>query len=114
MTTRRVSLHPHTEQRIAALADGYEIELLEAALSENAGDFDVLCRLGELYSRVGRHHDGLALDLRLVGMAPLDPIVHYNLACSLALTGQADDAMREILRAIRLGYDELDHLLADK
>lgn len=113
MTSRKAALHPMTEARIAALADHYEIDLLEEALRDDPSDFDVLVRLGELYSHVGRHQDGLVVDLRLVGMAPLDPIVHYNLACSLTLTGQVEDAICEMRKAVRLGYDELDHLMAD-
>ncbi len=113
MTTRTTVLQRTTEERISAIADRYEIELLEVALADNPIDFEILVRLGELYSRVGRYQDGLAIDLRLVALAPLDPIVHYNLACSLSLTGQVDEAMREILTAIRHGYNELDHLLTD-
>jgi len=113
MPLRPLLIEPKTQESIAAIADRCEIELLELALMENARDFDVLARLGELYSRVGRLTEGLAIDIRLVGMAPRDPIVHYNLACSLALTRQVDAAVSSLQEAVRLGYDDLDHLLED-
>lgn len=113
MPSRPLLLPQKTQESIAAIADRCEIELLEVALTQNGEDFEVLARLGELYSRVGRLSEGLALDIRLVGMAPRDPIVHYNLACSLALTRQTDAAITALAEAIRLGYDDLEHLLAD-
>lgn len=113
MPSRPLLLPKKTQQSVAAIADRCEIELLELALAQNADDFEVLARLGELYSRVGRLAEGLAIDIRLVGMAPRDPIVHYNLACSLALTRQSDAALTALSEAIRLGYNDLDHLLDD-
>ena len=39
--------------------------------------------------------------------------MHYNLACSLALTGEHDDALTVLERAIELGYDDAEHLVED-
>jgi tetratricopeptide (TPR) repeat protein len=102
-----------TEESIAAIADRCEIQLLEVARRNGAEDLETLARLGELYSRVGRYLDGLAIDVRLVALAPDDPIVRYNLACSLALTHQVDAAVDSLNQAIHLGYDDLEHLLED-
>lgn len=99
--------------RLQQISDHHEKELLELALGVSPGDFDLLVRLGELYPRLGRPLDGLKVDLKLIVMAPADPIVRYNLACSLALTGKVAAAMGALRDAIRLGYSDLDHLMQD-
>jgi len=82
------SLAPATRDAIDLLAHRYERELLEEVVRVNPQDIETLIRLGELYSRSGRLREGLSVDLRLVTLAPVDPIVRYNLACSLSLTGR--------------------------
>jgi hypothetical protein len=49
-----------------------------------------------------------------------DPLVQticgsyaYNLACSLARAGRADEAIDSLSRAILLGYDDLAHMESD-
>lgn len=102
-----------TIRRIADLSDRFEQDVLEQALRQNPNDFESLVRLGELYSRAGRSEDGLTVDLQLVLMAPSDPIVRYNLACSLAMTRQVDASVAALREAIRLGYVDVDHLMND-
>jgi tetratricopeptide (TPR) repeat protein len=113
MPSRPYVWQTKTEESIAAIADRCELDMLEIARREGAEDLETLARLGELYSRVGRYLDGLAIDVRLATIAPDDPIVRYNLACSLSLTHQVDAAIGCLTEAIRLGYDDLEHLLAD-
>lgn len=98
---------------IQAVADRHERELLEEALRQRPGDFEVLVRLGELYPRLGMSKAALAIDLKLVEMAPQDPIVRYNLACSLTLNGDLQAAFGALREAIRLGYSDVDHLKKD-
>lgn len=115
MTTEHaLALSEETRKRISAIADRHEQQLLEEALRESPGDFEILARLGELYPRLGRPEDGLTIDRTLVGMAPADPIVRYNFACSLALTGDIAAAFQALREAIRLGYTDLAHLLRDE
>lgn len=90
-----------------------EIELLETAVTTSRENIEILVRLGELYSRSGRIREGLAVDLRLVTLAPRDPIVLYNLACSFALWGKAQTALRMLERALEFGYDDENHLERD-
>src|SRR5690606_8739893 len=94
-------------------ADRHELDLLELLLETAPEDFETLVRLGELYTRTGRHEDGLRADRRLVELAPANPIVRYNLACSLALLRKAEDACAALREAVRLGYRDLEHLLED-
>jgi hypothetical protein len=104
---------PETFVAVERTSLAFEIELLEVAARGARDNMDVLVRLGELYSRAGRIREGLAVDLRLVTLAPQDPIVLYNLACSFALWGKAETALRTLELALGCGYDDDGHLLRD-
>jgi len=69
--------------------------------------------LGELASRRGLHERALEIDRRLVARLPEDLLARYNLACSLALAGCADEAMACLGEAFRLGYDDVAHMEVD-
>ena len=101
------------QEAVEAVGDRYEQALLELALERNPDDIEILARLGELYPRLGHAERGLAMDRRLVVLAPRDPLVRYNLACSLSLVGEAEEACKALGKAIQLGYDDLDHMLSD-
>ena len=101
------------EATLEAAFLGFLIELDEAALAHDPNDVEALIRLGETYTRRGRHADGLAIDRRLVALQPDDQTAHYNLACSLALTGDPDGAFAALGRAVELGYAQVEHLLTD-
>ncbi|MFG0319816.1 MAG: TPR end-of-group domain-containing protein [Planctomycetota bacterium JB042] len=102
-----------TRRRISETADRHELDLLQLALDDGPDDFETLARLGELYTRLGRVEEGLEVDRRLARIAPSDPIVRYNLACSLALLGQPEESCAALREAVRLGYSDLEHLLQD-
>ncbi len=91
------------------LAEFYATEV--ARRPENLGAW---LELGHLYTRLGRHAEGLAADREIVRRMPDDATAHYNLACSHALLAQHDDALHSLARAIELGYDDREHLLADE
>ena len=63
-----------------------EIGFLEGLVARDPGYIEALQLLGDDYTRRGRVEDGLRVDQRLKGLRPGDPDVHFNLACSLALT----------------------------
>ena len=90
-----------------------EAEFLEgvrARLPEHAG---VVESLGCLYTEMGRYQDGLRADREMVRMEPDSPNAWYNLACSLSLTGQPDDAFAALEKAIALGYDDAEWMQDD-
>lgn len=89
------------------------IDLDQAAIAAFPDDIDALSRLGETLTRRGRHEEGLAIDRRLVVLLPESATAHYNLACSLALTGRMDEAFTALEAAVEHGYDEPDHLEGD-
>ena len=67
-----------------------------------------------MLTRLGRYDEGLQVDQRLVRLEPEEPIVHYNLACSLSLLGRIDDGIEELTRAVDLGYEDVEHMLKDR
>jgi Flp pilus assembly protein TadD len=85
----------------------------EAELARHPENLLALEELGTVYTRLGRIAEGLAVDRRLVGHAPEDPSVRYNLACSLALSGRPDEALAELERSVELGYDDPKQLETD-
>ena len=64
-------------------------------------------------SKKGFHARAADLDQRLVDLLPDDFLARYNLACSLAQAGRADEAIDALSRAILLGYDDIDHMETD-
>src|SRR4030042_6335077 len=91
----------------------FEMRFYEGILKERPDCVNVLIPLGDAYTRKGLHQEGLAIDERLVRLRPHDPIVHYNLACSLSLVGKTKEALRLLKKAILLGYDDFAHLDKD-
>ena len=69
--------------------------------------------LGDDYTLRGRPQDSLAVDERLRSLKPRDPAVYFNLACSLALSGNAERACSELERALDLGFRDFRSLQRD-
>jgi tetratricopeptide (TPR) repeat protein len=89
------------------------LPIYELKLEEEPEDIPTIYWLGHAYTRVGRYEDGLRMDVRLSRLMPDDPTVQYNLGCSLALTGRRDEAFETLGRAVRLGYRDAEHMVAD-
>jgi hypothetical protein len=66
-----------------------------------------------LLSRKGLHERALHLDRRLHAITPQDPIVCYNLACSLARNACVDEALSLLRQALQHGYQDLEYLETD-
>ncbi len=91
----------------------FEIAFYEGLLRRRPDFLQVLIVLAELYTRRSRHEEALRLDERLAALRPDDPVIHYNLACSRALLGRVEEALDALRRAVRLGYDDFDHMDKD-
>jgi tetratricopeptide (TPR) repeat protein len=102
------------ESQEIAPADLVEMDFLEKVLARLPRDVDVLEVLGDLYTRVGRYEDGLAVDKTLVGLEPDDMTIWYNLACSLALCNKRDSALKALAKAIELGYSDHEWMSRDR
>ncbi len=91
----------------------FDIDFFEKLLARNGESVEVLRVLGELVSKKGLVHRAVEIDRHLVERLPKDFLARYNLACSLALAGRPDEAMKSLSKAILLGYDDLAHLEVD-
>ena len=91
-----------------------EVAFLEGVRARLPGHAAVVETLGCLYTEMGRYEDGLRADREMVGLQPHSPLAWYNLACSLSLTGQTDDAFDALGRAIALGYSDADWMQDDE
>jgi tetratricopeptide (TPR) repeat protein len=90
-----------------------EIGFLEGVVRRDPEYVDALQILGDNYTRRGRFTKGLEVDLRLCRLRPDDALTHYNLACSLALTGEAGQAIDTLHRALDLGYRDFKWMRRD-
>ena len=91
----------------------FDTEFFANVLRKNPDSTDALRIEGELLSHRGQHRAALAIDRRLAQLCPGDCVVHYNLACSLALLGKHAAAIKELRRAFRYGYSDLDYMQQD-
>lgn len=96
------------------IGDDFLAGIMEEALRRDPDDLEALAFLAHVHTRAGRIEEGLRLDRRLAALRPGDPGVRYNLACSLALSGDAEGALRELAEAVRLGWDDGGHARVDE
>lgn len=95
------------------LGTDFELHFFERLVRDNPNFIDALIPLAEVYTRKGMYEKGLKIDKKLARLKKEDPIVHYNLACSLALMGEKNGAFLSLERAIKLGYRDFDHMKKD-
>ena len=91
----------------------FDLSFFDRVLEREPNYIDVLRCQGELLTRKGLHQQALAIDRRLVALLPDDCVVHYNLACSLALAGESREAIRTLRTALECGYEDMDYLRVD-
>ena len=91
----------------------FEIDFFERILNRDPSYTEVLMNLGELFTIKGWHRRALQVDRRLSELRPRDPLVSYNLACSLALLHQTEEAVAALRRAVSVGYSDIQYLAQD-
>jgi len=91
----------------------FKIKFYENLIKERPYFFNVLICLRQEYSKRGFYEESLEITKRLVKLKPTDPVVHYNLACSLSLLGRIDEAFLELKKSLILGYDDYYCILKD-
>ncbi|MBM3876229.1 MAG: hypothetical protein FJ386_05860 [Verrucomicrobia bacterium] len=90
-----------------------EIDFFEGLAVADPGNPDVLRALGDNYTRAGRHADSLRVDVTLARLLPDDSMIHYNLACSYALTSQIERAIETLQRSMDLGFRDFEWIDSD-
>jgi tetratricopeptide (TPR) repeat protein len=90
-----------------------EIGFLEGIVQRDPQYLDALQLLGDDYTRRGKYLSGLRVDQKLSQLRPRDPLVFYNLACSLCLTKNYNEAALALEQAINLGYRDFKWLAED-
>jgi len=91
----------------------FEIDFFEGIVERSPDYEEPLMALGHAYTRSGDYRKGLNVDQRLVQLRPQDPVAHYNLACSLSLLGDLEEAFDALERAIDVGYTDYSFMLGD-
>ena len=92
----------------------FEIRFLEGVLKESPDFEEALGILGHRYTQKGLYKEGLDIDKRLSVLKPFDPVVFYNLSCSLSLLKNIPEALKSLEQAISLGYDDFNYLMNDR
>ncbi len=77
-------------------------------------DPDILAELADVLAAGGFLEDGLRVDLTLARACPEKPLVWYNLACSYARLGRADQAFDSLDHAVALGYRDAHGMRSDR
>ncbi len=90
-----------------------EIGFLEGLVNRDPNYVDALQLLGDNYTKRGKYVAGLRIDQKLAVLRPRDPLVFYNLACSLCLSGDYEESAISLERAIDLGYRDFRWLAED-
>ncbi len=91
----------------------FEADFTMAVLRKRPYHFEALQAAANSLTALGYFEDGLTYDERLCEMRPTDPLIVYNLACSLSLVNKQDEALDRLEQAITLGYNDRKHLKDD-
>ncbi len=91
----------------------FEISFYEDLLKGKPDFVDALILLADAYTKKGLLDKGLEADLKLSGLRPADPIIHYNLACDYSLLKDAERCLETLAKAITLGYREFKFMEKD-
>lgn len=91
----------------------FESEFWGRVLDRQPYYLDVLRRQAESLARASRYVELLPVDRRVVELLPANPVVHYNLACTLARLASIDESLTMLEKAVSLGYDDFEHIESD-
>ncbi len=91
----------------------FEIKFFRGLVRRDPTCIEALQILGDAYTKTGQYRRGLQIDRKLARLCPTNPLVFYNLACSLSLLKEIDEAFGALNKAIELGYTDLPWLQKD-
>ncbi|MEZ6143261.1 MAG: hypothetical protein R3B84_22065 [Zavarzinella sp.] len=110
---RTTSLTPELTRMANLTQLDFEIDFYSGILEKQPDNLDVLRAYAKNLALAKRHHEGVHIDQRIAMLLPRDAIVHYNLACSYALTSQMDFALDALRQAMELGYRDFKFIQRD-
>jgi tetratricopeptide (TPR) repeat protein len=91
----------------------FELEFLGRILEREPLFVEALRVHADNLAAKGQYGRALQIDRRLVRLAPEDPVVWYNLACSFAVLGMIEPAFSALQKALELGYRRVLRLRRD-
>lgn len=103
-----------SEQTVGDLALDFEFNFYVSLYKKLPNDKRLISILAELYTRHGEIEKGLELDRKLVEIDESNATVHYNLACSLSLVENFEEAICALRKSISLGYCDFNWMLEDQ
>jgi tetratricopeptide (TPR) repeat protein len=92
----------------------FELDFFGNILQRHEGYVDILRAHGNNLTLKGRYADGLEIDKKLIQLRPNDALAHYNLACSYALLKKPDMALKNLRKAVELGYRDFRYMREDR
>jgi hypothetical protein len=92
----------------------FELDFFAAILQSRPDYFETLKAHAKNLAMARRHHEGLQVDRHITRLRPQDALARYNLACSLVLTRNLEDAIVELRRAVELGYRDFAFMKEDR
>lgn len=92
----------------------FELDFFAALLEGRPDYVEVLKAHAKNLALARRHLEGVQIDRRITRLRPQDALARYNLACSLVLTREHDDALAELRRAVELGYRDFAFMMKDR
>lgn len=103
-----------SEQTVGDLALDFEFNFYVSLYKKLPNDKRLISILAELYTRHGKIEKGLELDRKLVEIDESNATAHYNLACSLSLVENFEEAICALRKSISLGYCDFNWMLEDQ
>ena len=92
----------------------FEFYFYKSLYKKLPNDKRLLSILAEMYTRKGEIDKGLELDKKLVEIDSSNSTAHYNLACSLSLKRNFQEAIDALRKSISLGYCDFKWMFEDK
>jgi tetratricopeptide (TPR) repeat protein len=115
---KRPQAAPSASSALARLAAqtqlDFELDFFASLLDRHPDFIEVLKAHAKNLATARRHGEGLIVDQRLTQLRPTDSLARYNLACSLALMQNRDQALAELRLAVELGYRDFSFMKRDR
>lgn len=86
----------------------FEFDFFGEIVRRGTNNIHILRQHAELLVVRGDRTAAMVVERQLAQLLPHDPIVRYNLACGLAVTGEVEEAFVQLIEAVRLGYRDFE------